>query len=137
MSSITFVKPSQYGEQQHLSVLPKAKQILYNSIKKSIEMLEDSPTDALLGRMCSMHRVSEIDLLTNYSLFEKSLRQTLYDGADIILDFLKEVMLQHSTTKSPSLTIDDIMAEINSSSKQNLMLKMKLEDPALFKSRFT
>jgi hypothetical protein len=112
MPSITFVNSSQYVEQQHLSVLPKAKQILYNSIKKSIEMLEDSPTDALLGRMCSMYGVSEIELLTNYSLFEKSLRQTLYDGADIILDFLKEEMLQYSTTKSSSLTIDDIMAEI-------------------------
>jgi hypothetical protein len=128
MSSITFVKSSQYGEkQQHLSVLPKTKQILYYSIKKSIEMLEDSPPDALLGRMCSMHGVSEIELLTNYSLFEKSLRQTLYDGADIILDFLKEVMLQYSTTKSSSLTIDDIIAEItsssnSSSSKQNLAL---------------
>jgi hypothetical protein len=77
-------------------------------------MLEDSPIQGLINTMCSHSGLSEIQLLTNYGLFEKSLRQTLYDGADIILDFLKDEMLQYSATKSSSLTIDDIMDEINS-----------------------
>jgi hypothetical protein len=41
MSSITFVNSNQL-KQGNRSVLPKAKQILYKSIKKSIELLEDS-----------------------------------------------------------------------------------------------
>ena len=41
MSSITFANSSQL-KQGNRSVLPKARQILYKSIKKSIELLEDS-----------------------------------------------------------------------------------------------
>jgi hypothetical protein len=97
-----------------LLTLPKAKQILYTSIKKSFEMVEDSPTGNLFHTMCSRSRVSEIELLTNYQLFEKSLRQTLYDGAEIILDILKEEMLQYVAIKNQTLTINDILEEINS-----------------------
>jgi hypothetical protein len=41
MSSITNRKSHQCG-QEHLSFRPETKRILYTSIKKSIEMLEDS-----------------------------------------------------------------------------------------------
>lgn len=41
MSSITFANSNQL-KQGNRSVLPKARQILYKSIKKSIELLEDS-----------------------------------------------------------------------------------------------
>jgi hypothetical protein len=111
MSSLTF---SDSKVEQGLSAYSKAEQILFSSIKKSIEMFEDSPIDALINTMCSDSGLSEIELLTNYDSFEKILRQTFCYSADIILDFLKEEMLQYSTTKRSSLTINDIMSEINS-----------------------
>lgn len=111
MSSLTIYDKVEQG----LSARSKAEQILFNSIKESIEMFEDSPIEALINTMCSDSGISEIKLLTNYDSFEKVLRQTLCYGAnaDIILDFLKEKMLQYSTTKRSSLTINDIMTEIN------------------------
>jgi hypothetical protein len=111
MSYLTF--PDSKVEQRLLAY-SKAEQILFNSIKKSIEMFEDSPIEALINTMCSDSGLSEIELLTNYDSFEKILRQTFCYSADIILDFLKEEMLQYSTVKGSSLTISDIMAEINS-----------------------
>ena len=105
--------------QIRLSTLPKAKRILYTSIKKSFEIVEDSPTGNLFHTMCSRYCVSEIELLTNYKLFENSLRQTLYDGAEIILDILKEEMLQYVAIKNQTLTINDILEEISSKERRN------------------
>ena len=83
-----------------------------------VEMVEDSPTGHLFHTMCSRSRVSEIELLTNYQLFENSLRQTLYDGAEIILDILKEEMLQYVAINNQTLTINDILEEINSKERR-------------------
>jgi hypothetical protein len=118
MSSLTFWNSK---AEQDLSMYSKAEKILFNSIMKSFEMLEDSPIQGLINTMCSHSGLSETELLTNYDLFEKSLRQILYDGADIILDFLKDEMLQYSAIKRSSLTINDIMDEINSG-EQDLVL---------------
>jgi predicted transcriptional regulator YheO len=81
-------------------------------------MVDDSPTGNLFHIMCSRYCVSEIELLTNYKLFENSLRQTLYDGAEIILDILKEEMLQYVAIKNQTLTINDILEEINSKERR-------------------
>ena len=81
-------------------------------------MVEDSPTGHLIHTMCSRYCVSEIELLTNYQLFEKSLRQTLYGGAEIILDILKEEMLQYVAIKNQTLTINDILEKINSKERR-------------------
>jgi predicted transcriptional regulator YheO len=82
--------------------------------------------------------VSEIELLTNYKLFENSLRQTLYDGAEIILDILKEEMLQYVAIKNQTLTINDILEEINSKERRkDKRQKDKLTNTVLVKGHNT
>ena len=66
--------------------------ILSKSFKKSLEILEDSPTEGLVMSMCTLSGVgTEEELFSDYKLFENSLRQLLGDEtANSILTFLHE-----------------------------------------------
>jgi predicted transcriptional regulator YheO len=64
-------------------------------------------------------------------LFENSLRQTLYDGAEIILDILKEEMLQYVAIKNQNLTINDILEEIKCKERRKTKDK-KISEPTWF-----
>jgi hypothetical protein len=62
MSSITIRKSHQCG-QEHLSFRPETKRILYTSIKKSIEMLEDSVARIMI---VMGHTSPELDLIEHF-----------------------------------------------------------------------
>ena len=110
----------------YFPVSSNTNQIIYNSIKKSLERnLGKSGYAVLIGKMCSVSRLSENELTTNYELFEKLLNKILHHKrADIILNWIKQEMLIQAILKdlcsltkeeilNPNLTINDIIADFN------------------------
>jgi hypothetical protein len=63
MSSINIPKSRRCG-QEHLSFLPETSRILYTSIRKSIEMLEDSITMIMI--MMTRTRSPELSLIEHF-----------------------------------------------------------------------
>jgi len=80
--------------------------------------------------MRSVYDVSEYELLTNYDLFEKSLRQTVPNHVvDVILHCLKEELLQYTSTKNSYLAINDILVKIQQ--KNNKWINIRLDTLAI------
>ena len=101
-------------------------EIVYNSVKKALDWnLGKSVCATLIRLMCSVWRLSENELLTNYELFEKLLNKMLHDkGADTIFNWIKREMLVQAILKdscslteqqilNPNLTINDIIVDIS------------------------
>lgn len=60
--------------------------------------------------MCSLYGLSENELLTNYDLFEKALRNTVGKGeANGILNKIKKELLAHAIINGSSLTVREII----------------------------
>jgi hypothetical protein len=60
--------------------------------------------------MCSIHGLSEQELLTNYDLFESSLFKTLKaEGADIIINSIKRNLLVGAVLNQSTLTEEEIL----------------------------
>jgi hypothetical protein len=80
------------------SRLPITAPILRKSIKKALEMLEDSPIEGLVESMRVLSGVAtEEELFSDYKLFESSLRQLLGDEtANTILSFLHDEIVNAS-----------------------------------------
>ena len=82
------------NDKQKFPIHCNIEEILFKSTRNAIEMYEYSPIDSLINLMRSVYDVSEYELLTNYDLFEKSLRQTIPNHVvDAILHYLKEELL--------------------------------------------
>ena len=101
-------------------------EIVYNSVKKALDWnLGKSVCATLIRLMCSVWRLSENELLTNYELFEKLLNKMLHDkGANTIFNWIKREMLVQAILKNscslteqqilnPNLTINDIIVDIS------------------------
>ena len=80
---------------------PLPSSVLRESFKKALEILEDSPTDSLFESMRVISGVAaEEELLSDYKLFESSLRQLLGDQtANTILTFLHDESVNGSFRK--------------------------------------
>jgi hypothetical protein len=84
-------------------------EIVYKSVKKSLGTLGESISETILNHICSLYRLSEKELLTNYDLFEKSLYSSFNEGAYIIIKRIKREILSHAVLHVPDLTADDIL----------------------------
>jgi hypothetical protein len=110
----------------YLPAPSSTNQIVYNSIKKTLEWkFGKSVSTVLINNMCSLYRLAENELLTNYDLFETLLNQVFNDksAVDTILNWIKREMLIQIVLKdssslnewdilNPNLTIKDIISDI-------------------------
>ncbi|PWU82458.1 MAG: hypothetical protein DLM72_01690 [Candidatus Nitrosopolaris wilkensis] len=106
----------------YLPITSKVDEILYDSVEKAFKIIGKVAYNALLDRACSIHGLSERELLTNYDLFEKSLYDIFGKVSFILLRALKKEILIHavimnsrltvSDISNPSTTIDDILEHI-------------------------
>ena len=80
----------------YLPVASKADQVLYDSVKEAFKIIGKMAYNALLDRACSIHGLSERELLTNYDLFEKSLYEIFGKFSFVLLRALKKEMLIHA-----------------------------------------
>jgi hypothetical protein len=72
--------------------LPVTAAILQKLFNKGLEMLEDSPTEGLIGSLRIISgTATEEELFSDYKLFESSLRRLLGDEtANTILNFMNK-----------------------------------------------
>jgi hypothetical protein len=93
--------------QKSIKTLPSS--VLRESFKKALEILEDSPTDSLFESMRVISGVAtEEELLSDYKLFESSLRQLLGDQtANTILTFLHDESVNGFPQKMSNISIQD------------------------------
>ena len=96
-------------EPGYLPVASKADQVLYDSVKEAFKIIGKKAYNALLDRACSIHGLSERELLTNYDLFEKSLYEIFGKVSFILLRELKKEMLIHAVIMESRLTVNDIL----------------------------
>ena len=59
-------------------------------------------------KLCSIHKLSEKELLTNYDLLNKSLYRIVPTATDLILRHIKFEMLPHAVLMIPNLTVAEI-----------------------------
>jgi hypothetical protein len=82
---------------------------LHDSIKYSLESICKSFSKVLLGRMCSVYRLSENELLTNYDLFERALYRRLGKAGQLIIGRIKAEMLKYAVMNGSEITATDIL----------------------------
>ena len=98
----------------YFPIFSKPKQILYNSIKSSLNMYSDYPVDSLFDCICSYSGISKEELLENHTHL-KSLRQFFGEEAvDIIIDLFKKEETSSkyaTTTNNINLVIKNILRD--------------------------
>jgi hypothetical protein len=94
---------------EYYSLNSAIDEIVYKSVKKSLGTLGESISETIVDNICSLYRLSEKELLTNYDLFEKSLYSFFNEGAHIIVKRIKKEILSHAILHVPNLTVDDIL----------------------------
>jgi hypothetical protein len=89
---MNYIQSAQLMQKVKKASRPLPSSVLRESFKKALEILEDSPTDSLFESMRVISGVAtEEELLSDYKLFESSLRQLLGDQtANTILTFLHD-----------------------------------------------
>ena len=126
----------------YISITSKANQVLYDSVNEAFKTLGKMAYNALLDRVCSLHGLSERELLTNYDLFEKSLYEILGKFSFVLLRALKKEMLiqavligSHLTVAdivNPSLSIGDILKSIREAEVFEFVRKILPHEHVLF-----
>lgn len=97
--------------------------ILYRSIKESLEQVGKAYSKAVIDHICRINRLSEREILTNCDLFEDSMYRLFGHGAVSIINKVKVLALRHSLMEhksnltiseivDPALTINDVLNEI-------------------------
>ncbi|MDQ6667255.1 MAG: hypothetical protein M3Y53_03390 [Thermoproteota archaeon] len=79
------------------------------TLEKAFKIIAKVAYNALLDRACSIHGLSERELLTNYDLFEKSLYDIFGKVSFILLRALKKEILIHAVIMDSRLTVSDIL----------------------------
>lgn len=92
----------------YLPITSKVDEILYDSVEKAFKVIGKVAYNALLDRACSIHGLSERELLTNYDLLEKSLYDIFGKVSFILLRALKKEILIHAVIMNSRLTVSDI-----------------------------
>lgn len=89
-----------------------ASSLLYTSIKKALERnMEKQFVPILIEKLCSIAKLTDNELLTNYDLFENSLFK-LFDSRrflEIVLHWVKIEMLTESVLQDSNITVDQIL----------------------------
>ncbi|MGB7955625.1 MAG: hypothetical protein WCF23_16745 [Candidatus Nitrosopolaris sp.] len=126
----------------YIPITSKADQVLYDSVNEAFKTIGKMAYNALLDRVCSLHGLSERELLTNYDLFEKSLYEILGKFSFVLLRALKKEMLiqavltgSHLTVAdiiNPSLSIGDILKSIRESEVFEFVRKILPHQHILF-----
>lgn len=97
--------------------------ILYRSIKESLEQVGKAYSKAVIDHICRINRLSEREILTNYDLFDDSMYRLFGHGAVSIINKVKVLALRYSLLEhksnltiseivDPALTINDVLNEI-------------------------
>ena len=125
-----------------IPITSKADQVLYDSVKEAFKVIGKMAYNALLDRACSIHGLSERELLTNYDLFEKSLYEILGKFSFVLLRALKKEMLiqavligSHLTVAdivNPSLSIGDLLKNIREAEVFEFVRKILPHEHVLF-----
>jgi hypothetical protein len=86
-----------------------ASRLLSTSIKKALERsMEKQFVPILIEKLCSIARLTDNELLTNYDLFENSLFK-LFDSRkflEIVLHWVKIEMLTESVLQDSNITVE-------------------------------
>ncbi|MGB8152475.1 MAG: hypothetical protein WCF97_01005 [Nitrososphaeraceae archaeon] len=109
--------------------------ILYRSIKVSLEAVGKTYAKAVIDHICHINRLSEREILTNCELFEDSMYRLFGRGAQSVINKVKVVALRYALTEQksnltvpeildPSLTINDVLKEIRSIEALDFVHKM-------------
>ena len=109
--------------------------ILYRSIKVSLEAVGKTYAKAVIDHICHINRLSEREILTNCGLFEDSMYRLFGRGAQSVINKVKVVALRYALTEQksnltvpeildPSLTINDVLKEIRSIEALDFVHKM-------------
>jgi hypothetical protein len=108
----------------YLPIASKVDSMIYTSVIDSINILGKSFSKALVYNICKFYRLSEYELLTNYSLFESSLFKILGKKANSIIARIRKDILIKAVLLDPSITKGDIL---NSSLTVNdIIFRMRL-----------
>lgn len=96
------------------SPLLPGENIVFESLEKSLGIIGNEASTAFLNQICSIYGISEMQLLTNYKLLEKSLHDVFGKGAYVILRyFRKELSKNLAMSKNlDTLTNMDIVKGI-------------------------
>ena len=110
-------------------------EILYRSIKVSLEAIGKAYAKAVIDHICHINRLSEREILTNCEIFEDSMYRLFGRGANSVINKVKVVALRYALTEQksnltvpeildPSLTINDVLKEIRSIEALDFVHKM-------------
>ena len=88
----------------------RANCLLYECALKSIDVLEDSPPDALFNAIRTKFGLSEKELFTNYSLFKEAIYNLLgRNNSDIIIDMMRKEIIRMSHHSKNDPVIKEIL----------------------------
>jgi hypothetical protein len=78
-------------------------EIFRGLIENSLQIVEDSPTDAFFNALCFSSGVTETKLLSDYKLFKISLQNVFGSIADEILTILEEEIEKYNKRNNTNL----------------------------------
>jgi hypothetical protein len=120
---------------QYFPIDSISDEILYRSIKSSLEAVGKKYATAVIDHICKMNRLSEKEILTNCDIFEDSMYRLFGHGAlavinKVKLSALRQALMEQKSNLTvteildPSLTINDVLKEIRSIEALNFVHKM-------------
>jgi hypothetical protein len=112
-----------------------SENILYRSIKQSLEQVGIAYSKAVINHICNLNRLSEREILTNCDLFEDSMYKLFGHGAVSVINKVKVLTLRTALMEqksdltvteipAPSLTINDVLNEIRRIEALDFVRKM-------------
>jgi hypothetical protein len=120
---------------QYFALDSISEDILYRSIKVSLEAVGKTYAKAVIDHICAINRLSEKEILTNCDLFEDSMYRLFGRGAQSVINKVKVSALRYALMEQksnltipqildPSLTINDVLKEIRSIEALDFVHKM-------------
>jgi hypothetical protein len=111
---LSWDNPSKLLDEMGYSNITEAVVIrkVLDSLRKGVDYFGEPMSSLLFKYVCNSHNLKEEELIGKYGLLEKSINALFGDSSDIVISSIKRHLIEHSITKNPLLSVEEIIAQI-------------------------
>ena len=92
-----------------------------DSIRKGVDYFGEHMSSLLFRYVCNSHSLKEEELIGKYGLLEKSIAALFGNSSDIVVNSIKRHLIEHTITKNPLLSVEEIITQIRKAEVVNFI----------------